>query len=157
MALADMIYLMVMLFVLFIVFYVLTNLHSSLQPTLQILKNNQTEEVIQHFTNLQSTYPYWFLLLWFGLLITSIVSAFFVQSHPIFIIFAIVISFINVIISYVFQDILNKLIITSIPFQEFISTNVILNFISQNLCLVSSVVIFLITLVIVIKNMVVVE
>lgn len=155
MAVMDMIYLTIMLFVLAIVFYTLINLHKSFEYTTNLMMRNETAIIIQHFYNLKNSYPYWLLILWFGLLITSLVSAFLIEAHPLFLIASIVIGIINILLSVAFQDVLSNLLISNLAFQEFVSSNLILRFIFTNMPLIASISTFLISLVMVVKNYVI--
>jgi hypothetical protein len=155
MALADMIYTFLVLVFLIVVFGIAYQFSSITTNALQnITEVNQTvsTDIWKGIQNLQNSFPLFITIGFFGFLIASLISAFLIGAHPIFLIVSIFFGIINILVAYAFQEAIAQFLIGFENYQALLNSNAFLSFAVSHLPLIASIITFLITLAMVIKN-----
>lgn len=105
----DILMMMLFLFVFAITTYIaLTVWNDYKDKTTDVMDTTYTEEIIVHGTSSLMVMDYAFLMLFGGLLLSTIVTAFFIRSHPVLFVLSLIMLFVVLVMSVVYSNVFEK-------------------------------------------------
>ena len=151
-SIADLIFISLSFVILFIfvgvVFYTNSVFFKNVLPILNTTKTNEIAPKVESFGNVVfSLIPYAWILLNVG----ALISAFFIAVHPVFLIAGIILTALNIIVSYLFQQIILEFLPILPELELATANNFLLNFIVSNFPLAVAIINALIIILMVVR------